>query len=179
MTKSSNVLILLDSDVVIHLFKAEKITLLNELYPNRIRMLDIVHNELLENPSIRAFVQNLFLMKQVEEIPFPLKLFNEFKNLKSKMNGKGERACLVFCKHNAHIIASSNTSDIVPYCKEHSIAYLTTLDLFAVAIEREKMTKAEANALIKKIILNNESYLCCDNIENHMKHHFKTEKLLY
>jgi alanine dehydrogenase len=37
---SSKVLILLDSDVVIHLFKAEKISLLNELFPGRIRMLD-------------------------------------------------------------------------------------------------------------------------------------------
>ena len=179
MTKSDKVLILLDADVVIHLFKADKISLLNILYPKRIRMLDIVHSELLENPTIRSVVQNLFLLKQVEEIIFPMALFNEFKDLKSKMNGKGERACLVYCKHHAQIIASSNTKDIVPYCDEHSIAYLTPLDIFSVALSIGVITKPEANKLIQKITFNNESYLCCDTIEAHLKYHFQPEKLLY
>lgn len=179
MTKSNEVLILLDADVVIHLFKADKISLLNELYPHRVRMLDYVKSELQENPTIRSIVENLFTWKQVQEIKFPLALFKEFKSLKSKMEGKGERACLVYCKHNAQIIASSNTKDIVPYCEEHSIAYLTTLDLFTVAIHRGKLTPAEANALIQKITLNKESYLCCPTIEIHQTHHFKQEKLLY
>jgi hypothetical protein len=179
MNKDSKVLILLDSDVVIHLFKADKITLLNELYPKRIRMLDIVCNELLKNKTVRGFVQNLFQLKQVEEIRFPMPLFNEFKQLKSKMYGEGERACLVYCKHNAHIIASSNTSDIVPYCIEHSIAYLTTLDIFAVAINRGLITHADANELIKTITYKNESYLCCKTIENHLYEHFDKGKLLY
>ena len=179
MAKSKNVLILLDADVVIHLFKAEKISLLYSMYPKKIRILDIVLSELLGNPTVRGIVENLFLWKQAEEIIFPMTLFNEFKELKSKMNGKGERACLVYCKHNAHIIASSNTSDIIPYCIEHSIAYLTTLDLFAVAIYRGLMTNSEANKLIMKITFNNESYLCCDSIEKHMRLHFKTEKYQY
>lgn len=179
MNKDSKVLILLDSDVVIHLFKADKITLLNDLYPKRIRMLDIVCSELLKNKTVSGFVQNLFQLKQVEEIIFPLPLFNEFKQLKSKMNGEGERACLVYCKHHAHIIASSNTSDIVPYCIEHSIAYLTTLDLFSVAINRGLMTDTEANELIKIITFNDGSYLCCKTIENHLNKHFNSEKLLY
>lgn len=179
MAKSNKVLILLDADVVIHLFKAGEITLLNELYPQRMRMLDYVRNELLENPTIKGIVENLFLYKQVEEIIFPLSLFNEFKKLKEQMDGVGERACLVYCKHNAQIIASSNTKDIVPYCTQHNIAYLTTLDVFAVAINKGKMTNAEANKLIKKITHNNESYLCCDTIEAHLKYHFKPEKLLY
>ncbi|MBU0488381.1 MAG: hypothetical protein KKA07_06395 [Bacteroidetes bacterium] len=176
--KTAKVLILLDSDVVIHLFKAEKISLLMELFPQRVVMLDYVYEELMKNPTVRSFVENLFLWKQVQEIKFPIALFNEFKLLKSRMAGIGERACLVYCKHNNHIIASSNTKDIVPYCTEHSIAYLTTLDIFAVAVERKKMTVDEANNLIQKITLNNESYLCCYAIEAHLKYHFKVEKLL-
>ena len=179
MTKSNQVLILLDSDVVIHLFKADKISLLNELYPKRIRMLDFVHSELLQNRTVRPIVENLFLFKQVEEIIFPIALFNEFKNLKSQIDGVGERACLVYCKHYTQIIASSNTKDIIPYCTQHSIGFLTTLDIFAVALDKGKMTNVEANILIKKITLNDESYLCCDTIETHLKNHFDKVKLLY
>ena len=123
------------------------------------RLLDYVRNELFENQTVRGIVEYLFLYKQVEEITFPLSLFNELKKLKSQIDGVGERACLVYCKHNAQIIASSNTKDIVPYCDEHSIAYLTTLDIFAVAINKGLMTKPEANNLIKKITFNNESYI--------------------
>jgi len=180
---SSKVLILLDSDVVIHLFKADKISLLNEFYPGRVRMLDIVLEELLKNRSVRDVVENLFTYKQVEEITFPTtsnqQLFREFIALKSTINGTGERACLVYCKHYQNIIASSNTTDIVPYCKAHGIAFLTTLDIFSIALERHKISETEINALIKKITKNNDSYLCCDTIAEHMRVHFDRQKLLY
>jgi len=71
MTQSEKVLILLDADVVIHLFKAERISLLKELYSGRLRMLDVVHNELLNNRTVNKVIENLFLFKHVEEIIFP------------------------------------------------------------------------------------------------------------
>ena len=93
---NNSVLILLDSDVVIHLFKADKVSLLNELFPGRVRMLDIVLDELLKNRTIRNVIENLFTYKQVEEIKFPTtsnpKLLQEFVALGSTINGVGERA---------------------------------------------------------------------------------------
>ena len=179
----SKVLILLDSDVVIHLFKAEKISLLNELFPGRIRILDIVLAELLKNRTIRDVVQNLFTYRQAEEIVFPTTsnpaLLTEFSALKATINGDGERACLVFCKYYNDIIASSNTKDIVPYCKANGIAFLTTLDIFAIAVINGKLTLAEVNRLIGKITWNDESYLCCHTIEDHIKNHFEELKLLF
>lgn len=180
---SSKVLILLDSDVVIHLFKADKISLLNELFPGRIRMLDVVLAELLKNRTVRDIVQNLFTYKHVEEIKFPTisnpALLTEFIALKSTINGSGERACLVYCKYYQNIIASSNTTDIVPFCTANGIAYMTTLDILSIAVNRCLLTESEANDLIKKITRNNESYLCCQTIEEHLKDHFEELKLMY
>ncbi len=180
---SREVLILLDSDVVIHLFKADKISLLNELFPGRVRMLDVVLEELLKNRSVRNVVENLFTYKQIEEITFPTtsnqQLFQEFIELKSTITGTGERACLVYCKHYQNIIASSNTTDIIPYCNAHGIAFLTTLDILSIAMERHLISETEINTHIKKITKNNESYLCCDTIAEHRKVHFDRHKLLY
>jgi hypothetical protein len=117
---SSKVLILLDSDVVIHLFKAGKVSLLNELYPGRVKMLDVVFTELIKNRTVRDFVENLFRFNYVQEIVFPTTsnpvLFQEYNGLRTTIRGTGERACLVYCKHYHDIIASSNTNDIIPYC---------------------------------------------------------------
>ncbi|MDP4225129.1 MAG: hypothetical protein Q8910_01970 [Bacteroidota bacterium] len=178
MTVNEKVLILLDSDVIIHLFKAGKISLLFELYPDRLRMLDVVLNELLKNRTVNKIVENLFLLKQVTVISYPTELLNEYVRLKDKIRGEGERACLIYCKHNQHIIASSNTSDIIPFCEENSIAYLTTLDIFSVAIHRKLITQNEANEFIK-VILSKNSFLCCSSIDEHIKRHFKNDKLLY
>ena len=182
MTTSNKVLILLDADVIIHLFKAERISLLNELFSGRLRMLDVVHTELLNNRSINQVVENLFVFKQIEEIAFPTTtnqaMFFEYLKLKPKIKGDGERASLLYCKYYKQIIASSNTSDIVPFCNENSIAFLTTLDILSIAIHRKKITNQEANDCIR-MILSKGSHLCCTSIEEHLRKHFETEKLLY
>ncbi len=172
---SKDVLILLDADVIIHFLHAEKFTLLNELYPNRLRTLDIVVTELNANRTIGPFVPNLFRFGGLEEIQFPTAtnqaMFAEFLSLKSTIDGKGERACLSYCRHNNHIIASSNTKDIVPYCTTNSIAYLTTLDLFCIAIHREHLTRSEVNALLQTI-KSRGSRLKCFDIEEYETKYF-------
>lgn len=183
MTSNSKVFILLDADVTIHLFKANKISLLNELFPDRIIMLDIVLNELLRNRTINSVVENLIKFKQIIEVKFPTtsdpQLLKEYISLKNKINGAGESACLIYCKYHHHIIASSNTSDIKPYCEEHSIAYLTTLDILSIAVHRGIITNHEANECINKITFTRLSYLCCNTIEDHKTRHFDNLKLLY
>lgn len=110
---SSTVLILIDADVLIHLFKAEKVSLLNDLFPKRLRMLDIVLNELRNNQTIRNNIDSIFLFSGITEIPLPTtsnpELLREYVGLSKTIKGDGERATLLYCKYYKHIIASSNT----------------------------------------------------------------------
>ena len=180
---SNKVLILVDADVLIHLFKAEKVSLLNELFPKRLRMLDVVLNELRNNRTIRNSIDSIFLFSGISEIQLPTtsnpELLKEYISLSKTIKGNGERATLLYCKYYKHIIASSNTSDIIPFSKEHSIAYLTTLDIFAIAIKKGLLTHKQANDYIIKITHNNESYLISKTIEEYLNSHFNTEKYLY
>jgi predicted nucleic acid-binding protein len=175
--------ILIDADVLIHLFKADKISLLNQLYPKRVFMLDVVLTELKENRTIRTKIDSIFMFSGIQEIQFPTtsnpKLFQEFLALKKEIKGDGESACLVYCKHHSDIIASSNTKDIQPYCDKHSIAYLTTLDIFCIAVAKGLFTDSEVNQLIAKITHNQESHLCCTTIEEHRRVHFDPIKINY
>jgi hypothetical protein len=161
------VLILLDADVVIHFFKAERISLLKELFPHRLVMLDIVKNELFSNRTIQRVAENLFTYKVVEELAFPTgnkEIMLEFKRITSdpKM-GKGESACMAVCRFQQHIIASSNTKDIKPYCEEYKLSYLTTLDILSIAVAKSKLTLMEGQKCIE-IILAKESRLKYHNL---------------
>lgn len=175
--------ILVDADVLIHLFKAEKISLLNELYPKRVFMLDVVLSELNGNRTIRDNIDSILKFSGIQELVFPTSsnptLFREFLKLKKEIKGEGESACLVYCKHHQDILASSNTKDIKPYCEENGMAYLTTLDILCVAVQKGLLTDTEANQLIKKITHNNESHLCCKSIEEHKRLHFDLMKIGY
>jgi hypothetical protein len=126
MGKSSAILvkILVDADVLIHLFKSDKISILNQLYPKRVYMLDVVLSELKENRTIRNNLYSILLFSGIKELIFPSSsnpiLFREFLALKKQIKGDGESACLVYCKHHhSDIITSSNTKDIKPFCEQH------------------------------------------------------------
>jgi predicted nucleic acid-binding protein len=181
MTKQK-VLILLDADVIIHLFKADKLSVLPQLYKNRLVILDIVLDELRNNRSIRNYIDNFFLFAGVDELKFPTTsnpdLFSDFIKLKDRIDGQGERACVVYCKHYKHIIASSNTSDILNFCIENSIAFLTTLDIFAIALKNGIFSNNDVADSIH-MILKQGSYLCCNSIDEHLKRHFDPVKYSY
>ena len=145
-------------------------------------MLDIVLDELRNNRTIRENIDSIFLFSGIQELTLPTTsnpaLFSEYLKLKKEIHGDGERATLLYCKYNQHIIASSNTKDIVPFCRTHSIAFITTLDIFAIAIHKGLITEPEADQLILKITSNN-SFLCCKSIQEHLINHFDQEKYLY
>jgi hypothetical protein len=144
-------------------------------------MLDVVLDELNGNRTIRDNLYNILTFSGIKELVFPTtsnpKLFQEFLSLKKSIQGDGERASLLYCKHHSDIIASSNTKDIKPFCEENNMAYLTTLDIFCVSIAKSILTDTEVNQLIKKITANQESHLCCDSIEEHRKRHFDNLKI--
>lgn len=179
---NKDVLILLDADVVIHFFKADKPSLLHELFPGRLVMLDIVKNELFNNRSIQKVAENLFTFKQVLELPFPTgskEIMLEFKRISTdpKM-GKGESACMAVCRYQQHIIASSNTKDIKPYCEEFNLAYLTTLDILSIAVIKNKISIAEGQNCVD-LILKNGSKLRSNNLKTYMTNDFDKAKVNY
>lgn len=185
MEKSSSpqVKILVDADVLIHLFKADRISILKDLYPSRVFILDVVLDELKGNRTINNNLDSIMLFSGIKEIIFPTTsnpmLFREYLSLKQSIKGDGERASLIYCKYHSDIIASSNTKDIKPFCEQHGLAYLTTLDILCVAVHKNLMTGTEANQLIKKITFNQGSHLCCKSIEDHRKIHFSGLKISY
>ncbi len=121
----------------------------------------------------------IFKLSGIQEMAFPTsELLPEYIQLKKQIKGKGESACLVYCKNHQHIIASSNTSDTLDYCIQHDIAYLTTLDIFCIALHRKLLTTSEINRLIKKI-KNNGSHLCCNSIQEHKRKHFDPKMMNY
>ncbi|MDD4157571.1 MAG: hypothetical protein PHY08_13480 [Candidatus Cloacimonetes bacterium] len=102
--EKNKVLILIDADVIIHLFHASKITLLKDLYQDRVKVLDIVVDELRSNRTINNSLDSIFIFSSLEEIPFPTnKLLGEYAQLKREINGKGESATLVYCKNYNNI----------------------------------------------------------------------------
>jgi hypothetical protein len=99
MGKSSSVLvkILVDADVLIHLFKADRISILKDLYPNRVFILDVVLSELKENRTIRNNLYSILLFSGIKELIFPTSsnpiLFRDFLAIK-KTNKRRRRICL-------------------------------------------------------------------------------------
>lgn len=66
-----------------------------------------------------------------------------------------ESACLAYCRHHPHIIASSNLSDIRDYCDQHQVAYLTTMDVLCIALHRKVLTERECDDFIQKVRASN------------------------
>ncbi|MEI6138785.1 MAG: hypothetical protein WCP85_05960 [Mariniphaga sp.] len=68
-----------------------------------------------------------------------------------KTFGKGESACMAYCKFNKDILASSNLKDIARYCEDNAIQYLTTMDFLAEALKEKQLTEQECNDFIRDV----------------------------
>ena len=66
--------------------------------------------------------------------------------------GKGESACMAYCKYTNNVIGSSNLKDIKNYCEQNGVTYLTTIDFLYYAIRRELMSIAEAQQFLSDVI---------------------------
>lgn len=177
---SKTVYILLDADVVIHFYKADRLSVLQELYKGRLLILDFVLEELLRNKTIAPYVENFLRYKVIDEYKFPSKddqILREYALL-SKTKGKGESACMAVCRYQNNILASSNLRDIRPYCEQYGIAYLTTMDILAIAHKNGLMSLKECDDSIKTI-LSKQSKLPYNNLSDYLTKDFKVEKCQY
>ena len=143
----------LDADVIIHFAKGGYLSMLPTIFKEfECVVLDKVYNELkggikhqLDNQVI--FMKNIRL---IEFNPIGDVMYEYFRLLESK--GSGESACLAYCRFTNNVIGSSNLKDTSDYCKEHDIAYLTTIDFLYYAIKKGLMTNVEAEQFISDVI---------------------------
>lgn len=148
----NKVLIVLDADVIIHLSKGSQLSLLPQIFKEyEYIVLDKVYQEIKGNIKNQLDNQINYLKNiQIIEYKPTGDEMKEFAVL-SKNKGKGESACLSFCRFNHNVIGSSNLLDIKQYCKDFAITYLTTIDFLFFAIKRKLLTVDEANEFIKNV----------------------------
>lgn len=146
--------IVLDADVIIHFAKGGLLNLIPDIFPEYdVVVLDIVKKEIL-SPILNQLENQIALLKNMREVSFGNKTehVREFARLTSVLGlGRGESACMVYCRFNNHVIGSSNLKDITDYCDEHRITYLTTLDFLYYAIRRGLISKKEAEEFITEV----------------------------
>ena len=171
MSPSKKTKIVLDADVIIHFIKGEHFSTLLEIFPEYYYIvLDVVYDEL--NHSGKSFIDKFeSLIKRITIVKFAPtgSSIKEYACLK-KERGRGESACMIYCKDNKDVLGSSNLKDIADFCKEHDITYLTTLDFLYYAFAKGKMTRVECDKFIQDVkakgsilpdeVNNIETYVC-------------------
>jgi hypothetical protein len=148
--------ILLDGDVISHFIKGELFDLLPRLYPDRLIILDIVKTEIYQRKGWDSIIEDLIKKHGIEEIKFPegIDFKKEYSFLISASGhalGKGESACMVFCRFNQEILASSNLKDIHRYCSLHKIDYLTTADILFEGFSKNLVSEIDCDTFITKV----------------------------
>ena len=144
--------IVLDADILIHFQKAGYLSLLPEILPEYdYVVLSVVYGEL---TSIRSQLdQQIHFLKNISLESFSPsgEMAKEYAIL-SRQFGRGESACMAYCRFNHDVLGSSNLRDISNYCQVNGITYLTTIDFLYYAFVRKKMTKADCDTFIKDVI---------------------------
>lgn len=144
--------IVVDADVLIHFSKGGCLAELPKIFPKYdYIILDTVYEE---TKTIRREIDRVctfFKSMSVEHFAPTGKMMHEYATLLRSF-GKGESACMSYCKFTQNVVGSSNLRDIKKYCEENKITYLTTLDFFYYAWIKKIMAKEEINQALKDIV---------------------------
>lgn len=152
--------IVLDADVIIHFVKAGQFALLLDIFPEyQYLILDVVYDEVTVNRATKTQIDNTlsFFASRIAAVKFEPKGESrlEYARLRNIMLlGKGESACMVYCRDNSDVLGSSNLKDIKEYCACNRITYLTTADFLYYAFIRKKMSKEDVDAFISEVTAN-------------------------
>ena len=150
--------IVLDADVIIHFVKAGQFSLLLDIFPEyQYLILDVVYDEVTVNRVTKTQIDNTlnFFGSRISNVKFDPKGESrlEYARLRSSLLlGKGESACMVYCRDNQDVLGSCNLKDIKEYCSQNHITYLTTLDFLYYAFVRKKITKEDVDASVTEVI---------------------------
>ena len=146
--------IVLDADVIIHFMEADRFSLLPAIFPEyEYLILDVVYHEIAKNSQTKNFIDkylHFFSKLRVETFVPKGESMKEYFLLQRTL-GKGESACMVYCRDNRDVLGSSNLKDIRKYCSENDITYLTTLDFLYYAYCRGKMTEQECLVFMRAV----------------------------
>lgn len=117
--------IVLDADVIIHFIKADQFSLLMDILPEyEYLVLDVVYDEITVNRHTKVQIDNTlhYLGHRMKKVPFAPAGDSrlEYARLRTTL-GKGESACMVYCRDNRDVLGSSNLRDIADYCKTNNI----------------------------------------------------------
>lgn len=147
--------IVIDADVIIHFIKGGYLHIIHTIFPAyEYIILDVVLKEVRKHSDTRKAIDNhICLLKNLKEVKWNPEgeMIKEYANL-TKRRGEGESACMIYCKYNQDVIASSNLNDIRDYCEQYNITYLTTLDFIYEAFRKQIMTEDECNTFIQDVI---------------------------
>ena len=155
---TTKIKIVLDADVIIHFVKAGQFSLLLDIFPEyQYLILDVVYDEVTVSRAMKTQIDNTltFFASRIANVRFEPKGESrlEYARLRNTLLlGKGESACMVYCRDNKEVLGSSNLRDIKEYCSLNQIKYLTTLDFLYYAFIRKKMTKEEVDAFIAEVV---------------------------
>jgi len=153
--KKTEIIILIDTDVISHFIYAGEIIYLPHIFENKIYILDKVYAELERFPKRKREVDNIINMNLFKLMPFPEEnneIRKEYALLKKGLKGEGESACMAIARYTGNILASSNLKDTAQYCKTHHINYLTTMDFLCHALKKEIFTLERCNDFISKVL---------------------------
>lgn len=165
--------IVLDADVINHFVKGGILNLLPKIFPEyQFVVLDIVKKEL-PIMILSTLETQIRQTGDIHEEVFGLSggEVKEFLRLTASNGlhyGRGESACMVYCRYHNDVVGSSNTKDVTDYCNMYGIIYLTTNDFLYYAIKRGILTVNDVNDFIRKVrslgsfppIVNFETYIC-------------------
>lgn len=143
--------IVLDADVLIHFAKAGCLSVLPSILPEyEYIVLSVVYDEV---KSIQQQIdRQIEFLKNIRKVQFEPtgEMRREYAMLTSRF-GRGESACMAYCRFTDDVIGSSNLKDIKDYCNSNDIKYLTTLDFLHYAYCRQILTKEQCDEFIKTV----------------------------
>lgn len=143
--------IVLDADVLIHFAKAGYLNVLPSILSEyEYIVLSVVYDEV---RSIQQQIdRQIEFLKNIRKVQFEPtgEMRREYAMLTSRF-GRGESACMAYCRFTDDVIGSSNIKDIKDYCTSNDIKYLTTLDFLHYAYCRQILTKEQCDEFIKTV----------------------------
>jgi predicted nucleic acid-binding protein len=147
--------IVVDADVLIHFSEVNYLALLPDIFTEYdYVVLSTVYNEI---KSVKTTLDKVCQLRKnisVNEFRPTGEMMREYAILTSTC-GRGESACMAYCKFTKNVVGSSNLKDIKDYCNENKITYLTTLDFLYYAWQRGKLSEKEVDDAIEELISKN------------------------
>lgn len=151
----SRVKIVLDADVIIHFAKGKMLSMLPSIFGTYDYIVLLPVYEELKGGIKTQLDNQVHLLKNIsiEKFTPSGEVMKEYAML-LQTRGKGESACMAYCRFNHEVIGSSNLADIKTYCNTHKIRYLTTFDFLYHAIQKGIITLDDAKQFRSTVVAN-------------------------